>query len=83
MCARIHDIEGVEFQVVHGNAHGWGDCRDVGALEFDTHSLPALDHQQIVHLPDWRGPLSTAARERPKAVLTESSRLARFNMGGS
>jgi len=30
-----------------------------------------------------RGPLSTAARERPKAVLTESSRLARFNMGGS
>lgn len=47
MQPRIHHLQRIQLQVVHGDTHAGGDFGGVGALELHANALLPPEHEQI------------------------------------
>ena len=56
MQARVHDIQRIQLQVLHGNAHAGGKTGSICALELNAYALAVFEHQQVKLRALVRGP---------------------------
>ncbi len=51
--AGVENHQSMEFQVMHGNAHGGGQGGGVGPLAFHPDSAAVLEEQEVKFTPWW------------------------------